>query len=316
MSFSRELALGYRAVSPVLCVLDQDVARVRYNVMMVRVSPWDRNRPAPDLRALRTARALQGVWDDTTVILFGSRTRRDWNDYSDIDLMRVGIETTRRVAAYLPPAYRAACQEYGPNPPAIDVKCLSRQDFREQVIYSRNRIGAVAYREGIVMDGYMPPLREPGSRDPHPENSERMELEERLTDAHLLYDDMHMCLDNGRYTKNCVFHAHQALEHGLKALIVAQERAYPRIHALTQLAKECRLELQSDLQLLAEYAGGPRYAAPPFPSIDFIQLANALTDDLTVVFQHINERTGMNPWAMEHASGPRYRPASPRSGME
>ena len=284
--------------------------------MMVRVSPWDRNRPAPDLRALRTARALQGVWDDTTVILFGSRARRDWNDYSDVDLMRVGIETTRRVAAYLPPAYRAACQEYGPNPPAIDVKCLSRQDFREQVIYSRNRIGAVAYREGIVMDGYMPPLREPGSRAPHPENSERMELEERLTDAHLLYDEIHLYLDNERYTKNCVFHAYQALEHGLKALIVAQERAYPRIHDLTQLAKECRLELQSDLRLLAEYAGRPRYAAPPFPSLDFIQLANALTDDLTVVFQHINERTGMNPWAMEHASGPRYRPASPRSGME
>ena len=289
---------------------------MRYNTCMVRVSPWDRNRPAPDLRALRTARALQDVWTDTTVILFGSRARRDWNDYSDIDLMLVGIETTRRVAAYLPPAYQVACKEYGSNPPAIDVKCLSRQDFQEQIIYSRNRIGAVAYREGIVMDGYIPPIQEPGAMEPRPENSERMEMEERLMDAHLHYDEIQLLLDNGRYTKNCVFHAHQALEHGLKALIVVQDRTYPRVHDLTQLAKECNLELQSDLQLLAEYAGGPRYAAPPFPSIDFIQLANALTDDLTVVFQRINERTGMNPWAMEHASGPYYRPASPRPDMK
>ena len=278
---------------------------------MSPLRPWDRNRSAPDLRALRTARALQGAWADTTVILFGSRARRDWNDYSDIDLMLVGAETTRRVSAYLPPADRAARREYGANPPAIDVKCLSRQDFREQVTYSRHRIGAVAYREGIVMDGYIPPSRASEPPELNPENRERAEMEERLMDAHMHYKGMHMCLDNKWYTKICVYHAHQILEHGLKALTVAQERAYPHSHDLTNLAKVCAIELRSDLPLLSEYAGGPRYGAPPFPSIDFIQLANDVTDDVSAIFQRIDERTGMNPWTMENASEPYYRPALP-----
>ena len=292
------------------------MSATRYNARMPRLCPWNRNRSAPDGRALRTARALQDVWTDATVILFGSRARRDWNDYSDIDLMLVGADTTRRVSAYLPPAYRVARREYGAEPPAIDVKCLSRQDFQEQVTYSRNRIGAVAYREGIIMDGYVPPTNEPESTARNPENSERAEMEERLMDAHIEYDEMHVLLDRKRYTKGCMYKAHQALEHGLKALIVAQERDYPHSHDLTSLARDCGIELRSDLQLLSEYAGGPRYGAPPFPALDFIRIANDVTDALSAIFQRAYELTGMNPWAMENVSGPYRRTASPQQDAE
>ncbi len=57
--------------------------------------------------------------------------------------------------------------------------------------------------------------------------------------------------------KNCVYAAHQALKHGLKALTLAQGRDYPWVHDLAGLAQACGVALGSDLQLLDEYAGGP-----------------------------------------------------------
>ena len=87
--------------------------------------------------------------------------------------MPVGAETTRRVSTYLPQADQIARSEYGENPPVVDVKCISRQDFHEQVIHSCNRIGAVAYREGIVMDGFLPSATELDATIPNPENLDR-----------------------------------------------------------------------------------------------------------------------------------------------
>lgn len=284
---------------------------------MKRVSESEIERRGADPQALQAAWNLQAAYPECAVILFGSRARADWDRSSDLDLMLVGDIDKATQQDCRAQAYRLACAAYVAEPPAPDLKFLTLDDYYEQIQYSRNRIGAVAHREGILMGHFQSrPERPAGSAEPNPENRESAELEDRLRDAHVHYGDMQGLLDIGRRTKNCVFQAHQALEHGLKVLITARGGTYPHVHDLTGLARQCGLALRSDLQLLAEYAGGPRYNAPPFPSIDFPRLANDVTADLDLIFQHVRERTGANPWDMNEACGPRERPwPDPDAGM-
>lgn len=259
----------------------------------------------PDPQAVRTAYALQRARPSSTVILFGSRARTDWRPSSDIDLMLIEDVPDLVRRACRDQAYRMACAEYVGEPPVLDIKFITPTDYREQILYSRNRIGAVAHREGITMGDLESPTERPATEDkPNPENSERAELEERLGDAHVYYEAMQGLLHRGICTKATLIQAHQTLEHGLKALTVAYGREYPRHHDLNQLADKCGIALKSDLQLLAEYAGGARYGAPPFPSIDFRVMANEVTDDMEAIFQRIAELTGTNPWEMNNASSP------------
>ena len=277
--------------------------------VMERVLGPEIERRGADPQALQAAWHLQAAYPECAVILFGSRARADWDRYSDVDLMLVGDIGTAAQQDCRAQAYRLACAAYAVAPPAPDLKFLTLDDYYEQIQYSRNRIGAVAHREGILMGRFhsRPELPEDGA-EPNPENRESAELADRLRDAHVHYGDMQGLLDSGRLTKNCVFQAHQALEHGLKALITARGGTYPHVHDLTGLARQCDLALRSDRQLLAEYAGGPRCNAPPFPSIDFPRLANDVTADLDLIFQQVRERTGVNPWDMNEAYGTRERP--------
>lgn len=259
----------------------------------------------PDPQAIRTARALQRARPSSAVILFGSRARTDWRPSSDIDLMLVEDTTdwVRRVCR--DQAYRMACAEYVDAPPALDIKFIAPTDYREQVLHSRNRIGAVAHREGITMRDWEALTGRHAAEDkPNPENSERAELEERLNDAHVYYEAMQGLLHRGICTKATLLQAHQALEHGLKALTVAYGREYPRRHDLKSLADQCDVALQSDRQWLAEYAGGARYGAPPFPSIDFRAMAHEVTDDMEAIFQRIAQLTETNPRETNDASAP------------
>lgn len=258
----------------------------------------------PDPQAIRTARALQRARPSSAVILFGSRAWTDWRPSSDIDLMLVEDtpDWVRRTCR--DQAYRMACAEYVDAPPALDIKFIAPADYREQVLYSRNRIGAVAHREGITMRDWEAPTGHAAEDKPNPANSERAELEERLTDAHVYYEAMQGLLHRGICTKATLLQAHQALEHGLKALTVACGREYPRCPDLQSLADQCDVALQSDRQLLAEYARGARYGTPPFPSIDFRAMAHEATDDMEAIFQRIAQLTETNPWETNDALSP------------
>ena len=258
----------------------------------------------PDPQAIRTARALQRARPSSTVILFGSRARTDWSPSSDIDLMLVEDAPWVRRACR-DQAYRMACAEYAGEPPALDIKFIAPTDYREQVLHSRNRIGAVAHREGITMRDWEALTGRHAAEDkPNPENSERAELEERLTDAHVGYEAMQGLLHRGICTKATLIQAHQALEHGLEALTVAYGREYPRRHDLQSLADQCDIKLKSDRQWLDEYARGARSGSPPFPSIDFRAMAHEVTDDMEAIFQRIAQLTGMNPRETKDASSP------------
>jgi len=44
-------------------------------------------------------------------------------------------------------------------------------------------------------------------------------------------------------------------------------------------------------------------------------MANDVTDDLNLIFARLEEVTGVNPWAMENAASPRFRPAPPNADI-
>ena len=56
---------------------------------MLSEEAWVRTRAGPDRRALRIGRGLSAWVKEGGIILFGSRARCDWNDYSDVDLLIV-----------------------------------------------------------------------------------------------------------------------------------------------------------------------------------------------------------------------------------
>ena len=263
----------------------------------------------PDPQAVRTARGLQAAYLDCTVILFGSRARTDWGYHSDIDLMLVGDFKKAAQRACRDRAYRIACATYATEPPALDLKFMAPIDYYEQIHYSRNRIGAVAHRDGIAMGHFTPPpqrrARETAS---NPANRESHELRRRLQSAHTHYRKLHIVLDaDPTPDEVSVYLGHQVLEHALKALICAQGKAYPRLPDLPSLAETADISLSSDWALLNEYAGGARYDAPPLPMSDFGASANEITFDLTEIFRRIERLTGTDPWAMDGAYGARER---------
>ena len=122
----------------------------------------------PDPQAVRTARGLQAAYLDCTVILFGSRARTDWDYHSDIDLMLVGDFKQAAQRACRDRAYRIAYAAYATEPPALDLKFMAPIDYCEQIHYSRNRIGAVAHRDGIAMGHFKPTQRRAKETESNP----------------------------------------------------------------------------------------------------------------------------------------------------
>ena len=146
---------------------------------------------------------------------------------------------------------------------------------------------------------------------------EREDRVKRIADANLHYRNMHYFLDGGMEDRGAVYHAHQALEHGMKALISALGNRYPHTHDLTKLADAIRendIEMDwrfdSDLVQLSGYAGGDRYFEAEDPVVDFTGMANAVTDDLTRIHRRLAELTGEDPWSVPPAEN--YPPISPR----
>ena len=134
---------------------------------------------------------------------------------------------------------------------------------------------------------------------------EREDRVQRIVHANTYYDSMNALLDMGRQNMSVVFQAHQALEHGMKALISAFGHRYSHTHELNKLAdaiseidKDRAWQFDSDLDQLSGYAGGNRYFAATNPVRDFPGMANSLTDDLSRIYRRIAELTGEDPWSV------------------
>ena len=258
-----------------------------------------------DPRAVSVAREVRERMDAECVILFGSRSRGDWTGASDIDLMAIVRDRPDRDAETRAKdmARRILDEAYSERDwMPMDLLFLSEDEYRRRA-KSINHVAAIASREGIKLPRDPEEYAEPESEiDDAVEREDRVK---RIADANLHYDSMNLMLDTGRRTRVAVYHAHQALEHGMKALISALRNRYPHTHDLTKLADAIRendsgrdWRFDSDLVQLSGYAGGDRYFEAVNPVVDFVGMANAVTDDLTRIHRRLAELTGEDPWSV------------------
>ena len=270
-----------------------------------------------DPRAVSVAQKARERIDAECIILFGSRSRADWNGESDIDLMAIvrdaparparerATETVRRILA-------ETYSERGYMP--MDLLFLSEDDYRRRA-KSVNNVAAIASREGIKLARAPEDYAEPETEiDDEVEREDRIR---RIAHANLHYRAMNYMLDGGMDDSIAVFQAHQVLEHGMKALISARGRRYPHTHDLNELASEIRRidiarrwRFSSDLLQLSGYAGGDRYREAVNPVTDFTRMANAVTNDIELIYRRIQEITGEDPWSVP--PNDRSEPISPR----
>lgn len=75
------------------------------------------------------------------------------------------------------------------------------------------------------------------------------EIEQLLDHAETNYRDMQSLHTDKRYTLGYVYHAHQTLECSLKALCLLLFNKYDRIHSLEILAKQCKIHLESKIDV-------------------------------------------------------------------
>ena len=201
-----------------------------------------------------------------------------------------------------------------------DFVYFSSEEFHRKSTKTINNVARFARQEGIIVssipEGFNDFQPEPQEND---YSEEYLEREKRIDDANMHYGGMHNMLDIGNETRLTIYCAHQALEHGMKALVSAFGRDYEHTHDLVALANQINRidpvqtwQFSSNLKQLNLYAGAPRYDTPRDPVSDFRAMANAATDDLTDLYHRIRELTGEDPWAVvpDGATGPtvpRYR---------
>ncbi len=258
-----------------------------------------------DPRAVSVAREVRERMDAECVILFGSRSRGDWTGASDIDLMAIVRERPDRDAETRAKdmARRILDEAYSERDwMPMDLLFLSESEYRRRA-KSINHVAAIASREGIKLPRDPEEYAEPESEiDDAVEREDRVR---RIADANDCYRLMNNALDSGITGRATVQQAHQALEHGMKALISALRNRYPYTHALNELADAIRendrgrdWRFDSDLVQLSGYGGRNRYAAAMNPVRDFTRMANAVTDDLTRIYRRLAELTGEDPWSV------------------
>ena len=276
----------------------------------------------PDPKALYVAKALRDAIDAECIILFGSRARADWTSSSDIDLMIINptepdlddissIEATAR---------DIASKTYSGDCPGIDFVYVSSEEFHHKSTKTINNVARFAREEGIIVSRTPEGFNDSQRGDQENDDSEEyLEREKRIADANMHYEGMHNLLDIGNETRLTIYCAHQALEHGMKALISALCHDYEHTHDLGALANQVsRIDpmqtwwFSSNLEQLNLYAGRTRYDTPRNPVTDFREMANAATDDLTDIYNRIRELTGEDPWAVipegaSETTGPRHR---------
>ncbi len=276
----------------------------------------------PDPKALHVAKTLRDVIDADCVILFGSRCRSDWRENSDIDLMIINPEIPEREGrkSIEKVAHSLASRHY-PTSMDIDVVYMSREDYERKSTRTINNVARIARREGAIMPRNPGDFANSGGEEYNTEyDEEYKERQLRITDANMCYEDMHDMLDLGKETKNTAYNAQQALEHAMKALISAQGEQYRHVHDLVQLAEDISKNdrsgqdwtFNSDLENLSLYAGNTRYDPLPNPITNFNEMADAVTEDLTRLYQQISQLTGEDPWSVpvegsNTAARPRYR---------
>ena len=219
-----------------------------------------------DPLALRVARELHRAEQPELTILFGSRARGDYeDDRSDIDilLVREKTPTLEQRGLIENQAGKLARSLYGWEVP-IQTVWQTPPEF-DQMRRTVNHVVARALKDGVIMARDTEDYESRYSQDEEDYSQEWTVTSERLRHAeeHFIMFDaaVNLGLDN-----MIGLHAHQVLEHAMKALISARGWQYKTIHNLNELVgdvrradPEFRFRLEIRGEIYNQYAGRGEY---------------------------------------------------------
>ena len=230
-----------------------------------------------DHRALQVAQQVQQHEQPDLTILFGSRSRGDYDELkSDIDIMLVqetepDIEQ-KRLATWV--ANKIATETYGQM---VQVELVWRT--LDQFRFNRRYINSVetnAAREGVIMP------RNPENYSPSDYEDEETgyqydwsNYQERVRHAEIHLDEFVFLAEAGRNDLVIGQQAQNALEHGMKALIHAAGGEYSNTHSISDLLGSVRhfdptmndFSLAIPPDVYTEYEGQAEYRARRQPEL-------------------------------------------------
>ena len=231
-----------------------------------------------DPLALRVAQELHRTEQPEVTILFGSRARGDYKEgRSDIDILLVREKTpnleqreiTERQAGKL------ARYLYGWKVP-VQTVWHTPAEF-DQLRRTVNHVVARALQDGVIMPR---DLEDFGSR--YGDAEEDYSQEWTVTGERIRHAERHLAafdltINSGIADMDIIIghHAHQSLEHAMKALISARGRQYKTIHNLNELVGDVRradpgfrFRLEIEGKIYNQYAGREEYERTETPLTD------------------------------------------------
>ena len=233
--------------------------------------------PNYDAKALQVARAVRQREQPELTILFGSRSRGDYDeDWSDIDIMLVTAREANlaEMGQAAEAARAAASANYGHHVPVQLVWC-TLDAFRHNRRYT-NSLETNAVRDGIIMP------KDPEQRgSSHCEDAETeyeydwSTYENRLEDAIDHLEAFRRLVEQGLSDQIIGLHAQGALEHGMKALLEAHRAEYRFNHDIGELLGNVRhvdpamanFRLSILPDIYSHYAGRHAYVRPDAPKM-------------------------------------------------
>ena len=225
-----------------------------------------------DPLALRIAQELHRAEQPEVTVLFGSRSRGDYeDDRSDIDilLVRETTPTLEQKELIERQAGKLARSLYGWEVP-VQTVWKTPAEF-DQMRRTVNHVVARALNDGVIMPRDPEDYQDRYGHEEEDHSQEWTVTSERLRHAeeHFIMFDaaVNLGLDN-----MIGLHAHQSLEHAMKALISAHGRQYKTIHNLNELVGDMRradpafrFRLEISGEIYNQYAGRDEYRRTETP---------------------------------------------------
>ena len=186
----------------------------------------------PDRHALNVALAVQKEVAPAMVILFGSRATGRHREHSDIDLLVIAGDSSKRGAEI--GARNAAYAYMKSNPPrlGLDVIGMTRKEF-DYRRRAKQHVAGQAARYGVIMNGETlgpPPHYEDGYPAHWPETRQRIQNAEEY---HHHFNEM---VDENHWNQKTLgFLGQQAVENALKGWLSAYNDDRTFGHDLTAL---------------------------------------------------------------------------------
>ena len=252
-----------------------------------------------DPRALQVAQNLHQSQQAEITILFGSRARGDYQEgRSDIDILLVRENTPdlKQRDRIEEQAQLLAQSLYG-WPVPVQTVWETGAEF-DRMRRTVNHVVARALQDGVVMTK---------NGEDYPNGSGQAEAdisyEWTVTDERYRHAEKHLVtfdliINSGIDDMDEMIgqHAHQALEHAMKALISARGWQYKTIHNLNELVgdlrradPEFRFRLAIDGQIYNQYAGRDEYDRTANPLTDVPGYAEATRADVRRLLERVRE---------------------------